>query len=119
MISMRQIEITTGIRSTDEQLAEAEKRLGQLAAVNNIQEGFGPTEDKAGAMRQIKEEHEVLCASRKLLDELLMKAQEDSVAKAVTENQNRSTPVTFGDHNSGFQVGVSNGAISGITFGVK
>ena len=40
-----------------------------------------PAEGKADALQQLKEERKALDASRKLLDELLSKAQEDAVAK--------------------------------------
>jgi hypothetical protein len=54
--------------------------------------------------------------SRKLLDELLSKSQEEAVAKLATRNQTNSTTVTFGDQNSGFQAGVIHGGVSGISF---
>jgi hypothetical protein len=118
-ISTRQIKITTAIGATDEQLAEVGKRLEELNVVGDIQEDIETTESKADALRQIEEEHKALRASRKLLDELLMKVQEDTVVKAAAEDQNCSTQVTFGSQNSGFQIGVSNGPISGISFGAK
>lgn len=70
------------------------------------------------ALRQIEEEHRALRASRKLLDELLDRAQENTLAKAAA-TQDHSTQVTFGNQNSGFQAGVFSGSISGITFGGK
>lgn len=118
-ISTKQIEITSAIGATDLQLAEVGKRLEELNVVGDIQEEVESTENKADALRQIEEERKALSASRKLLDELLSKVQEDSVVKASTENQNRSTQVTYGSQNSGFQIGISNGPISGISFGAK
>jgi hypothetical protein len=47
------------------------------------------------------------------------KSQEAAVAKAATENPSHSTTVTFGNSNSGFQAGIINSAISGISFGGK
>lgn len=113
MVSMRKTEITAGIRSTDEQLDEVGTRIEQLSVVTNTQEDLGTTEDKVGAKKQAEEERKALHASRKLLDELLMKVQNNCIAKAA------SISVNFGDYNSGFQVGVSNGPISGMSFGVK
>ena len=75
-------------------------------------------EGKAGALRQLQEERKALDASRKLLDELLSKAQEEAVAKAAG-NQSGSTTVTFGAQNSGFQAGTISGGVSGISFGGK
>jgi hypothetical protein len=46
------------------------------------EEAATPAEGKAEALWQLKEELKALDASRKLLDELLSKAQEDAVAKA-------------------------------------
>lgn len=76
-------------------------------------------EDITNAVKQIEEERAALGSSRKLLEELLSKAREDVIARAASENQNRSTEVTFGNNNSGFQIGISNGPISGISFGGK
>jgi hypothetical protein len=45
--------------------------------------------------------------------------REEVIAKATSESQNRSTQVTFGNQNSGFQIGISYGPISGISFGGK
>jgi len=77
-----------------------------------------PAEGKAGALRQLEEERKALDASRKLLNELLAKAQEEAVAKAAGI-QSPSTTVTFGDNNSGFQAGTITGGVSGLTFGRK
>lgn len=82
------------------------------------EEAAAPAEGKAEALRQLKEEGKALDASRKLLNELLSKSQEEAVAKAAG-NQSQSTTVTFGDGNSGFQAGTITGGVSGITFGGK
>jgi hypothetical protein len=70
-----------------------------------------PAKGKAEALRQLEEE-------RKALDELLAKSQEEAVAKAAA-NQSRSTTVTFGDNNSGFQASTVTGGVSGLAFGGK
>ncbi len=41
------------------------------------------------------------------------------IAKATNENQNRSTRITFGKGNTGLQIGINNGPISGINLGGK
>ena len=72
------------------------------------------------------EERKALSASRKLLDELLLWAQEDDVVKdqedavveAETENQNRSPQVAFGNQGSGFMIVNGNAPITG-NFGAK
>lgn len=53
-----------------------------------------------------------------MMEELLSKTQERSVGKAIV-SQGGSHTVTFGHSNSGFQAGVVNGAVSGLTFGKK
>lgn len=98
---------------------EAQNRLEELNIASGNQEEAEGTENKTDAMRQMEEERHALSVSRKLLDELLSKAQQEAVAKAATENQDRPTTVTFGTQNSGFQLGISHGPISGISFGKK
>jgi hypothetical protein len=98
---------------------EAGKRLEELNTASEDQIKAQSTEDMAKALKQIEEELKALSASRNLLGELLSKAQEDAIAKAAAERQTGSTTVTFGTHNSGFQAGVINGPISGISFGGK
>jgi hypothetical protein len=118
-ISIRQTEITDAIGATDEQLAEVRKRLDDLNVVGDIQKEVESMDSKGDTQMQIEEEHKALNTSRKLLDELLLKAREDAVEEAAIKNHNGSTQVTFGSQNSGFQIGISYGSISGITFGTK
>jgi predicted mannosyl-3-phosphoglycerate phosphatase (HAD superfamily) len=118
-ISTKQAELTGAIATTDEQLAELESTLGQLRLGGTGQEGVQSTDDKDNALKQMGEERAALEISRKLLEELLSKAQEEVIAKAANENQNRSTQVTFGNGNAGFQIGISYGPISGVSFGGK
>ena len=54
-----------------------------------------------------------------LLTKLLSKAQEDQATRATATKQTSSTMVTFSSQTSGFQIGVSNAPISGITFSGK
>ncbi|KAI9148701.1 hypothetical protein HJFPF1_10742 [Paramyrothecium foliicola] len=74
---------------------------------------------KAEVLQRLKDERDALDASRKLLQELLAKSQEESVAKAALGSQNNSTTITFGEKNAGFQAGIINGAVSGLGFGGK
>jgi DNA-binding transcriptional regulator GbsR (MarR family) len=109
----KQAEITNAVGATDEQVVEANKTLEELntASDNQVQE------KRADILNTVEEELRALSASRKLLAELLSKVQEDAVTKAAAEPG--STTVTFGAQNSGFQAGVINGPISGISFGGK
>jgi hypothetical protein len=72
-------------------------------------------EGKTEALQQLEEELKGVKASQKLLSELLLKSQEEAVVKAAG-SQISSTKVTFGAQNSGFQAGILNGGVSGISF---
>ena len=82
------------------------------------EEAATPAEGKTEALRQLEEEFKGVKASQKLLHELLSKSQDDAIAKAAG-NKSMSTTVTFGAQNSGFQAGIINGGVSGISFGGK
>ena len=77
----------------------------------DYEEAVGSTEGKAEALRQLEEERKALESSRKLLDELLSKSQEEAVVKAAARNQGRSTTISFGNQNRGFQAGIINGEV--------
>lgn len=115
-ISTKQAEVRGAITRADRQLIVLENRLEDMDLGDDVEAGIATEdEDKAEALRQFEEERKALDASRKLLDKLLSKSQEEAVAKAVG-NRTPSTTVTFGDHNSGFQAGTITGGVSGITF---
>jgi hypothetical protein len=118
-ILTKEAEISKAITSTDRQLAEVESALGEIHLTGSRHERGQNEEDITNAVKQIEEERAALGSSRKLLEELLSKAREDVIARAASESQIRSTQVTFGNNNSGFQIGISNGPISGISFGGK
>jgi len=118
-ISTKQAEISGAITTTDKQLAEVESTLRELDLAGTGQERAQNAEDKDNAVEQVGRERTALDSSRKLLQELLSMTQEEAIAKAARESLNRSTEVRFGNQNSGFQIGISNGAISGISFGGK
>ena len=69
-------------------------------------------DDRKSAVRQLEEEVAMLKLSQRLLEALLSNAKEDMSRAA-----NAQTQVSFGNNNSGFQVGASHGPISGISFG--
>jgi peptidoglycan hydrolase CwlO-like protein len=115
-ISTKQEEVKGAIITADKQLVVLENKLEELNLSSDDDDMA--TEGKAEALRQLEGERKALDASRKLLDELLAKAQEDAVAK-VAGNQASSTTVTFGDHNSGFQAGNISGGVNKLSFGGK
>ena len=117
-ISTKQAEVKSAITTADKQLVVLENKLEELNLSSDDEEVAGSREGKTEALRQLEEELKAVKASQKLLNELLSKSQEETVARAAG-NQSRSTTVTFGNQNSGFQAGTINGGVSGISFGGK
>lgn len=116
MLSAKQDEVTSACQTTDTQLAKVAETLKSLNILDGIQYTGSPEGEMA---RQLQEEQKALHASRKLLGDVLTKFQEDSVLRASAGKLDHSAHITFGSQNSGFQIGVSHGPISGITFGGK
>jgi flavin-dependent dehydrogenase len=119
-ISANQEEVKGAIATTDKQLIVLENKLEELNLSSDDEDTDEPVEGKAEALRQYEEERKAIIISRKLLDELLAKAQEEAVAKAAAQNRVNSTTVgnvTFGNQNSGQQAGVINGGVHGAVFG--
>jgi hypothetical protein len=117
-ISMRQGDIESAIRTTDNQIADLRTRREGFGPVDRAQAAADP-ETEADMKRQLDEEHKALYISRRLLNELRLKVQESTIVNVMARNENNSTRVMFGNQNSGVQIGVSNGPITGINFGVK
>ena len=118
-ISIKQTEINGAIISADKQLIVLEHRLEELNLSSDEEEEGENIESKPQALQQVKEERSAVELSRKLLDELLSKSQEEAVAKAAAGNKSGSTTVAFGNNNSGFQAGTISGGVSNLTFGKK
>jgi hypothetical protein len=95
----------------DKQVIVLENKVKEIN-LSDDEEAATPAEGKADALRQLEERRTALDASRKLLDELLAKSQEEAVVKAAQGNQSTSTTITFGNQNSGFQAGVIHGAVN-------
>jgi hypothetical protein len=117
-ISMRQGDIESAIRATDNQIADIRTRREGFGPVDRAQAAADP-ETEADMKRHLDEEHKALYISRRLLNELRLKVQESTIVNVMARNENNSTRVMFGNQNSGLQIGVSNGPITGIRFGVK
>ncbi|KAJ5604685.1 hypothetical protein N7510_009839 [Penicillium lagena] len=115
-ISRKRGEISSAANTTDSQLVDVTDILEKLIVSSDVQD----TEEETVQMsRQLREEKNALRCSRDLLAKLFEKAEEDTIRKATAQNQEHFPRVTFGGQNTGFQIGVNNGPISGITFGVK
>ena len=99
-----------------------ENKVEEMNLSDDDEEMATLAEGKSEALRQLEEELKGVKASQQLLSELLSKSQEDAVAKAAgnhTHSQSGSITVTFGDNSSGFNAGIFNGGISGLSFGRK
>ncbi|KAF1974571.1 hypothetical protein BU23DRAFT_504989 [Bimuria novae-zelandiae CBS 107.79] len=121
-ISEKQEEVKSAITATDKQLIILDNKLEELNLSSDDGVVAEPNEDKTKALQQYEEERKAIVASRRLLDELLSRAQEEAVAKAAAKGQASSTTVgsvTFGNQNSGLQTGVINGGVHGAIFGRK
>lgn len=119
-ISTKQDEVKGTIMTTDKQLILLENRVEEMNLSDDDQEVATPVEGRTEALRQLEEELIGVKASQKLLNELLLKSQEEAVMKAAgSQSQSGSITVTFGDNSSGFGAGVINGGVSGISFGWK
>jgi hypothetical protein len=118
-ISTRQADVKSAITATDKQLAVLEHRMDEMNPSSDDEATSGSEEDKAEALRQLEQEREAVDTSRRLLDELLAKAQEAAVARAAARRQSSSSTVRFGDHNSDMQVHTLNGGLHGASFGRK
>ncbi|KAK4179435.1 hypothetical protein QBC36DRAFT_74157, partial [Triangularia setosa] len=94
--------------------AEAHAKLGALCLAKT--EADETEADRTSAISQVAVEQTVLRESRKLLEELLSSIH----TAAANARKDRGQIVNnFGDRNEGMQIGVSYGAIGGITFGKK
>jgi cellobiose phosphorylase len=118
-ISAKQVDIKAAIGAADEQLVALGSRVEELQLTSDDQQADESTKSRAEALRQLEEERKAIAETRKLLDELLSKVQEEAVARVAGENQSRSTSVIFGDQNSGFHAGTISGGVSGLSFGGK
>jgi hypothetical protein len=117
-ISTKQAEVKGAITTADKQLVVVENKLEELNLSSDDDEAARSKEGRTETLRQLEGELDAVKVSQKLLEELLTKSQEEAVAKAAG-NLSPSNTVMFGDQNSGFQAGIINGGVSGISFGGK
>jgi len=66
---------------------------------------------------QIEGEHKALLATRKILEDLLPKTQEQAIHDTTQQTHQQSIQVTFGDKNWGSQIGVNYAPIGNMHFG--
>jgi hypothetical protein len=117
MVTEKRTEIEGAINATDNRVNSLENQLVGLNLGATNRNPVNETASESNPTRQLEDERQALNVSRKLLEDLLSKSQDEAIAKAVTEIQSRTTARTFGNQNSGFQAGIINGPVSGINFG--
>jgi lipid II:glycine glycyltransferase (peptidoglycan interpeptide bridge formation enzyme) len=112
-VSGYQLDLEDAITSREEQLTALHCEIQKLRDMI-VENG----EEHTTQLKQLEEDRKALGESRKLLEELLAECHE-TVFQAASESHARTTTVTFGSHNSGFQSGIINGGVSGLTFGAR
>lgn len=119
-IAAMEKDIADSITNTDRQLSLLNTRFNQLKCTKLKQGTTSGTEevyedsDEAGMHRTIGEGRAMLEILLELLEGLKRTIQDE--ARKFAEKQ-RDQSVTFGDRNTGFQLGINRGNISGFTFG--
>ncbi|KAK4652076.1 hypothetical protein QC762_0099270 [Podospora pseudocomata] len=110
IISTKETAVNNAITATNDQSAEVS---AQLVALTLAEPGEGETDaDQASATKQVAMEKKALHESRMLFEELLSVIQ----TAAANARADQGTTITFGNNNSGQQVGVNSGTIT-ATFG--
>lgn len=110
IISTKETAVNNAITATNDQSAEVS---AQLVALTLAEPGEGETDaDQTSATKQVAMEKKVLHESRMLFEELLSVIQ----TAAANARADQGTTITFGNNNSGQQVGVNSGTIT-ATFG--
>ena len=112
-MSLVQAEMEGAVTTTNKQLVVLESKLEELNLSSDDDEEAGSKEGKAEVLRQLEEERKALEVSRTLLDELLLKAQEEAVSKAAAKAPDSPTNVraSFGNNIRDFQAGLVNGGV--------
>ena len=119
-IAAKEKDIADSITSTHQQLTTLEIRYKQPDPTDVERGNTSGTEDayKDGAdmRRTMGDERAMLHSLLGLLEGLRIEMQ--YVAKKMAEEERKQSPqVTFGNSNSGFQLGVNHGSLSGFRFG--
>jgi hypothetical protein len=117
-IAKKEADLTNLSQTTDTRLSCLEKSLEEMKPSNIDRETVEEeeSEDRLGAIAQLEQESTVLKASQALLPELLARLKSEEMEK-IAGRQVASTHLSFGHNNSGFQVGINQGSISGVTTG--
>jgi hypothetical protein len=82
-MSLVQAQVKGAVTTTNKQLVVLESKLEELNLSSDDDEEAGSKEGKAEVLQQLEEERKAPGVSRTLLDELLLKAQEEAVSKVL------------------------------------
>lgn len=116
-LQARQQEIVQAVGVTERQLAAMDIHTQPNSENEEMPQHIQSAESTAQAEQRNRDDREALRVSAALLKELSIKSEREELLKAAEREQSRTTTVTFGSNNSGFQTGIINGPVSGITFG--
>lgn len=119
--------VSSAIANAEEIINDIDIDLGQLTLDDEKTKDDGQKttdddqkttdDDLSTSIKHLQEERAALDVSRKLLEELRLKASEEAVAQAKRKLFPYNATVTFGGNNSGFQAGVVHGGVQNMTFG--
>lgn len=116
-IAKREEDLSLVTQSNSNRLAEVERSLEELRLVGGHQDNNDDEEDEESAESQLLEEAEALKAAQSLLPALLARLESGKLEEMERQSRRTNTNVSFGDQNNGFQIGVNDGSISGVTIG--
>ncbi len=93
-------------------------QLDNITLAGRVTGNATDSDDYVNRCSIMEDERVAFQLSLRLLEELRLRNQDE--AKRITKKeQDQSAKIIFGSNNSGFQIEVSNGSISGITFGSR
>ncbi|KAF7540073.1 hypothetical protein G7054_g1708 [Neopestalotiopsis clavispora] len=116
-LQARKDKIVQAVGVAERQLAAMDIYTKPNSENEEMPQHIQSAESTAQAEQRIRDDREALRASAALLKELSIKSEREELLKAAERERSRTTTVTFGNNNSGFQTGIINGSVSGITFG--
>ena len=108
--------MTTAVVEVEKQIATVDRSLRELRLTDPVQQ-CESDEDFENAEWAMEDELETLRSSQMLVEELIPKVKMDYINQAIRRVQDGSVSISFGENNSGFQLGVSYGEIHDIALG--
>lgn len=115
-LAAEQTQLARIAEQQDNEVAAAEQALAELRIAESEHQSEQDEEDLDAASVAVEEEAASAQSCQDIMRELLSLMQTEKVQQAMSSKQAQSIKVTFGDNNSGFQMGTNSGTISGISF---